>query len=234
MSDDNRPQLGPHAVAPARHGVNEPLRRSHLPPLASSPSVGQDEGQGTADSLQPQSNAPAQAGDSGAGPSGAFRPSEAQSRVKSRFWSRWAGGSAGLQLLTSSSDPEKVTLAAAQSVTGSSALAAWWVRPGFKDWFLNTQATEEKVDHLLFLALSAAEEILTNPDPRAQSARVSMIKTVAEMAGRLGATARAAASAAPSAQDRKIQAIEKMNPAELKEFLKAAGVDIQTVLTLPA
>jgi 2-oxo-4-hydroxy-4-carboxy--5-ureidoimidazoline (OHCU) decarboxylase len=117
-------------------------------------------------------------------------------------------------------------------LTASAALAAWWVKPGFKDWFLSTSVTEERVDFLLHLALSAAEAILTNDDPRGQSARVAMIKTVAEMAGKLG-SARASAAPAATAQDRKIQAIERMTPTELKEFLRASGVDVQTVLTLP-
>lgn len=60
-----------------------------------------------------------------------------------------------------------------------------WNKPGFREWLLNRSEYEEKLEMLFSMALDAAQEILLNTDPKAQSARVQMIKTVAELANKM-------------------------------------------------
>lgn len=152
-----------------------------------------------------------------------FKPTEAMVRVKARFWAKW-----GMNPLQA---PGQVTLATAQQMTQSAALGAWWPKPGFVTWFCNTSVTEERLDYLLHLALSSAEDILLNTDPKAQSARVQMVKIVAEMAGKL----KGAPTAGPAvAEAKKRQAIEAMSKTELVSFLKDQGISVQQVVTVEA
>lgn len=150
-----------------------------------------------------------------------FRPTEAQSRIRAKFWARMADN----PLL----DPKTITLSAAQQMTQSAALANWWGRPGFKDWFLSATVVDERLDYLLHLALASAEDILLNTDPKAQSARVQMVKIVAEMTGKLKA---AGSSNAASAADKKKKAIESMGKEELVQFLQDQGLSVQQVVTI--
>lgn len=145
-----------------------------------------------------------------------YKPTEAQARVKARFWARWSE--------TPLAAPVSITMAQAQQITGSSSLASWWGRPGFKEWFLATSVTEERLDYLLHLALTAAEDVLLNIDPKAQSARVQMIKTVAEMAGKLQ---RGGPNAQEQMADKKRKAIEAMGKEELVKLLEGQGIRIE-------
>lgn len=149
-----------------------------------------------------------------------FRPTEAQSRVRARFWARIADN----PLL----DPKSLTLAQAQQMTQSAALATWWKRPGFQDWFLSATVVDERLDYLLHLALASAEDILLNTDPKAQSARVQMVKIVAEMAGKL----KGGQDQKQAAAEKKKKAIEAMGQEELVKFLQDQGLSVQQVVTL--
>ena len=89
---------------------------------------------------------------------------------------------------------------------------------------------DERLDYLLHLALASAEDVLLNTDPKAQSARVQMVKIVAEMAGKLkGGTA---ASPNQNANDKKKKAIEAMGKEELVQFLQDQGLSVQQVVTI--
>src|ERR1019366_2562449 len=92
-----------------------------------------------------------------------IRPTEAQVRIKAKFWRSWAE-----QPLLNSQPP---TLALIKSITGSAAIGTWWAKAGFQDWFLNTSVSDERIEYLMHLALSAAEDILLNDDPKAAGPR---------------------------------------------------------------
>jgi hypothetical protein len=153
-----------------------------------------------------------------------FHPTEAQSRVRAKFWSRMADN----PLV----DAKSITLAAAQQMTNSAALATWWQKPNFKDWFLSATVVDERLDYLLHLALASAEDILLNTDPKAQSARVQMVKIVAEMAGKLKGGGAGAGAASANANEKKKKAIEAMGKDELVQFLQDQGLSVQQVVTL--
>lgn len=148
-----------------------------------------------------------------------YRPTEAQQRVKARFWSRWAD--------VAGREP---TLAVIKQLTGSAALEQWWGKPGFKDWFLNTSVTEERLAYLLHLALSSAEDILLNTSDKAQSARVQMVKIVAEMSGKLRSTGLPAA--AVGGKEKKLDAISRMGKAELIKLLEEQGLKVEETLSI--
>lgn len=61
-------------------------------------------------------------------------------------------------------------------------LAVWFQIPGFRDWLCDTLEAKARIELLSDLAADAAQEILQNQDPKAQSARASMVKTVMELA----------------------------------------------------
>lgn len=154
---------------------------------------------------------------------GEFQPTAAQVRVKAKFWRQWAEQ----PLLSAQGAP---ALALVKQVTNSAAVAAWWGKAGFQDWFLNTQVTDDRVEYLLHLALSAAEDILLNDDPKAAGARVAMIKTVAEMSGKLQ---RSGPSGADKA-DAKRRAIDSMSREDIIKMMEGAGLRVERVLTVPA
>lgn len=154
---------------------------------------------------------------SGADLAAEFQPTQAMHRVKTRFWSKWAAGA------PVGSEP---TLALAQKLTQSAALATWWKRAGFVEWFLNTEVTDERLAHLLHLSLSAAEEILLNTDPRAQSARVAMIKAVAEMSGKLKAGSQTLADPKKAAEQKQLEAVAGMTREQAIEVLKKGGMQV--------
>ena len=56
-----------------------------------------------------------------------FTPTPRQKQVKARFWVRFQPGPF--------SNPESLTLAEIQRVTGVSGLKEWWPEPGFQDGF---------------------------------------------------------------------------------------------------
>jgi len=154
--------------------------------------------------------------------SGPFHPTEAQARIRARFWARMADN----PLV----DARSITLAQAQQMTQSAALATWWRKTGFQEWFLSSTVVDERLDYLLHLALASAEDVLLNTDPKAQSARVQMVKIVAEMAGKLkGGTA---SSPNQNANDKKKKAIEAMGKEELVQFLQDQGLSVQQVVTI--
>jgi hypothetical protein len=212
MTTNLRKSVLPSLAAPAQSSESAPATGHYPSPEASLSRTSQDTGTGIAEGVS-QTNTDL---------STVFRPTEAQSRVRAKFWARMADN----PLL----DPRLVTLSQAQQMTNSAALANWWGKPGFKDWFLSSTVVDERLDYLLHLALASAEDILLNTDPKAQSARVQMVKIVAEMAGRLKG-----AGAGPSsvnAADKKKKAIEAMGKEELVQFLQEQGLSVQQVVTI--
>lgn len=200
------------------------LRKSVLPAFASS--NGTSEGQdtpGPSPSPEATPSVPVQTGGAGSAEV-PFHPTEAQSRIRAKFWARVADN----PLL----DVQSISLAQAQQLTQSAALATWWNKSGFREWFLSATVVDERLDYLLHLALASAEDILLNTDPKAQSARVQMVKIVAEMAGRLKGAGPSSSAGAASATDKKKKAIEALGKEDLVKFLQDQGVSVQQVVTI--
>lgn len=148
-----------------------------------------------------------------------FSPTADQRKVKARFWTLMQSAPFGTR-------PDKMGPEEIVRKTRTPALSNWWKTPGFKEWFLNNTEHQERLEYLFDLALSAAEDILRNDDPKAQSARVNMVKTVAELARKM-----------PSKQQTVVldREVANMSEDQLREFIakaKANVVDAEVPLEL--
>lgn len=142
-----------------------------------------------------------------------YHPSEREKRLKAQFWMRAQDN----PILTG-----KIDYPSVRKVLGTDYLEEKWRLPGFQDWFLNRQEFRERLEYLANLALDQMEKILLNEDPKAQSARVNMIKHVSELANKLP---RQAQSASNSGQ--LVQAIGGMDKAQLELLLEKNGVNVK-------
>lgn len=140
-----------------------------------------------------------------------FAPDDEQQRVKAAFWVR--------QSSDPIADPDKITLAHAQQVTGDCRLARWWPLPGFPEWFCNRQTWREDLEYLLAQAVSALERILKSVDPKMSNAQVQAAKLLMEVTGR----------GAPSRKEVKMidERVHKMTPQQLREFLDTGFKKLQ-------
>ena len=92
---------------------------------------------------------------------------------KSRFWKALEANPI--------CDPDYVTLAAAEQLTGERKLKAWWEKPEFAKWFAAGDEYEIKLTSAKFSAIDTLIEIMRNPDSPA-SARVAAAKQVMDHA----------------------------------------------------
>lgn len=188
------------------------MRRSSNPPIGSGPAgTGQEEAN------------PAFQGPSGLASLAEdiiFRPTlEAQRLTKARFWTMVSDN----PML----DPDSMGIDQLRGMLGSESIHKWWQLPGFKAWFLNKDYNRYRLESLFEQTLDAAEEILQNRDPKAQSARVNVIKILAELAGKF-----------PSRQPTGKQeggglaaAIGSMDRIQLEAYLQKSGVTLQLSAT---
>jgi hypothetical protein len=107
----------------------------------------------------------------------AFRPLPMQRQAKTRYWAL-VSEQALLEDLDSH-DPYELA-----RTLQCPALPAWLQNPQFRVWFGNKHEHLQRIEYLFDLALDAAEQILQNEDPKAQSARVAMIKVLSDLANK--------------------------------------------------
>lgn len=144
-----------------------------------------------------------------------YRPTDSDRRMKAKLITSLADN----PLL----DIDTITPMQVRHLIKSDCFTAKWDKQGFKNWLLNKQEHTEKLEYLFSLALGAAEEILLNTDPKAQSARVNMIKLVAELSRKM-----------PSKDDGTggiAKAITQMDKAQLELLLSKGGVDVKLLAT---
>jgi hypothetical protein len=140
-----------------------------------------------------------------------FQPTEPQRKLKATLLAKLADNPLY--------DLASLSLAQVQELTSNSSVHKWWSTPGFSDWLLDKNENRAKLEYLFSLALEAAEQILMNTDPKAQGSRVAMIKTLAELAGKLPGKQPAAVSKA-----NEIAAVQTMDRTQLMEFLATRGL----------
>lgn len=138
-----------------------------------------------------------------------YQPSNNDQKLKAKFWNRFSPGP-GVNL-------NSITLAGVKRVVNSSSLEQLWLKPGFKDWFLNKDETRERLVYLFNKSLDTLESILDNELANA-NARMNAVKLLAEMTGHLvkkGGPEKFAD-----------QEIENMTENQLKEYLTRKGVKL--------
>jgi hypothetical protein len=136
-----------------------------------------------------------------------FRPTPAQKEAKARFW---AIMNEGLQL----KDPMSYSPTDVADLLRMPTLIRWFTEKGFKDFFFNKFEGEQKLEVLWDKALDAMSEILDTSDPKAQSARVSVIRLLAEMRQ---------AKRQPKMLDR---AIQEMDLDQLNAFIEKQALKV--------
>jgi len=131
----------------------------------------------------------------------AFRPSPAQRQAKTRYW-------ALVSEQAIADDQDGIDPYELGKTLQCSALPHWWENNHFRVWFSNRHEHLQRIEYLFDLALDAAEQILQNEDPKAQSARVTMIKILADLANKRKAERIADAS------------INQMTPEQLRAYIE--------------
>jgi len=142
-----------------------------------------------------------------------FVPNRAQRAIKARFWTLLSNS-------FSPRNPHEMTNMEIAKTVRDNRVHAWFATPGFKDWFMNSTEHIERLEYLFDLALQAAEDVLLCDDPKAMSARVNMVRVIAELAKKMPSKGQ------EQFQDEKIS---KMSKAELEDFLTQQGVKVQSV-----
>lgn len=149
-----------------------------------------------------------------------FTPNRAQRAIRARFWSV-IGASIGHK------DPFSMTAMEIARLVKDNRILNWIGQPGFKDWFMNNTEHIERLEYLFDLALTAAEDVLLSTDPKTMTAKVQMVRVVAELARKM-----------PSRNQEQFadERIAKMSKEELEQFLAEQGVNVrhETVLSVPA
>lgn len=139
----------------------------------------------------------------------AFRPLPNQRQAKTRYWALVSE-----QALLEDLDSHDYTELSA--ILQCPQLPIWLQNPQFKVWFGNKHEHLQRVEYLFDLALDAAEQILQNEDPRAQSARVAMIKVLADLANKRKAEKIADVQINQMTEEQLRSYIEKQAPLLLK------------------
>ena len=101
-----------------------------------------------------------------------FRPTEAQRRAKAALMAALSDPTCAVF------DVKAISSGQAAALCNNESVLTWWKQPGFKPWLLNKDETRQKIKYLTDKALEAAVQILDDPDPRASSAKVNILKTL--------------------------------------------------------
>lgn len=141
-----------------------------------------------------------------------FFPEKDHQRLKAQFWARFES--------SPFADAASISLSTVQEKVSDPRLRNYWALPGFKEWFLNKDEARERLEYLFSKALDAAEVVLEDLDPKSFSAKVNLIKLLAELTGRLQTRG--------GGKDEKFSdsAINDMSEAELKKWLNRKGVTV--------
>lgn len=103
-----------------------------------------------------------------------YKPSPAERRLKAKYWSLMDGA---LVL----GEPTQTDI---NRTLGGNYLSRSWPKEGFREWFLNKEEGRARLEYLFDLGLDSLETILTDPDPKSNSAKVAAIKLLADITGR--------------------------------------------------
>lgn len=133
-----------------------------------------------------------------------FKPSDAQIRAKSAFWSRFYDNPI--------CDPQSLTLTVASQFVGDSRIERWWSTPGFREWFSNTNEFRERLEMLAYKSLTRLEQIIDSPTTN-PNAQVNAIKLLMEMGRKLPRLQQDTEKYAD-------EKIAKMSKAELEEYIR--------------
>ena len=81
-------------------------------------------------------------------------------------------------------DLQKLTTVEIEALVGMG-IRKYVAKEGFDAWLRNMDDQRDRLEVLFDKALDAAEQILDNADPKAQSARVQMVRFISELANKM-------------------------------------------------
>lgn len=136
-----------------------------------------------------------------------FRPTPEMQQWKAKYW---AGALSVDGAVPSLSDVVRTV--------GTEKIRQHWGKQGFQEWFLNKESYRWKLEYLFDRATDAMEEILDNTDPKAQSARVNVIKLISELASKMPK---------PEEKDGLTKQIASMDRVQLDAFLESKGKQLR-------
>ena len=140
-----------------------------------------------------------------------FKATVPQKKAKASFWVAYSDNP-----LTPVDD--MTTAEIARYIPGTS-VDKWMHISGFRDWFFNKNEHRQRLEYLYNLALDSAESILLDDDPKTASARVNVIKVIAELANKYPRQNESSNRYLDST-------IASMDRAELEMFLEKQGVQM--------
>ncbi len=141
-----------------------------------------------------------------------FRPSEAQVKAKTAFWSYFLSEA-------SLYPPEDVDGAVAAKFASDRRVEQWWSTPEFREWFLNRDEFRQQVEFLASLALTELQQIITD-ESASSAARVTAIKLVMDLANKMPKKV----EARELTPEEKL--ISEMSKEKLQEFIKTNTVKL--------
>lgn len=103
-----------------------------------------------------------------------FEPTPTQLRLKAKFWERFGSGP------FAAGHSESISGDLVAQVTNSRKLTDWWSKPGFRDWFLDTQEETFQVKALFGMALGELQKLILNPETQ-DGAKVQALKLIMEI-----------------------------------------------------
>ncbi len=139
-----------------------------------------------------------------------YLPTNQDRKLKSEFWAK-SRDTLALQVQGKSISLSQVL----EFVSTPKVVAKQWSVPGFKEWFCNGDEQRQKLEYLYDLSLDAAEGILRDPDPKTSSAKVNLIKVLAELAKKY-----------PRQAAVDIKSTGDLSAEELRALLKEQGIEI--------
>ncbi len=130
-----------------------------------------------------------------------YRPTPDQRLVKAEF----------LTALKDGPHPEKITAAFAVQVTDRSVIEKWWSVEGFRQWFLDSQAFENRAEAYASSALEIAHEIAVTGVRDGD--RLAAAKLLIDIAGKIKKVA---------PETRFLDSSIPDDPAKLDEYIRKA------------
>lgn len=108
-----------------------------------------------------------------------WRPSRIQREYKVQFMRK-------LEDLGIEGDVSVFSQNKLQEICPNHLLPGWMKDKHFCAWFFHITEFEDRLESLFALSLDALEDILLDNDPKNASARISAVKTISELTGRMG------------------------------------------------
>ena len=105
-----------------------------------------------------------------------FEPSTGHRQVKAALW-------VVLSENPLFADPDALSAEEVARLTNNKKVLTWWNLPGFREWLLNKNELKTKIDTLFHAVLDSCLFIAASDDTKSFSAKVNLLKVLADLQG---------------------------------------------------